>query len=255
MSKQPVRNPQPSKVASKKSPGLKVKKRLPQERQIEVQPFILRVPSIVSQYNRDAALAFARKYWTRVCPDSHIGITSSPHIRQVPPGTVFERVSGGGGFTEVAKLPNGTTIPFAELEDCAHFVSNCLGTPPGGQTAGGLKIASEFASVYGLLGANKLYEHLTNEGLIKTVNKDLTEQQASSKLGSLSSGDLIFYRPKSNSAYRHVGIYLADKQRIACHTYCRADVVDTHPQGWNSVGFSLPGGGADVTYYTLAVVL
>src|SRR5713101_5013386 len=87
------RTHQPQKAAVRKVHVLAESKR-------ESQLPILTIPSFVSTYDRAAALKFARDFWTRVCPDLHIGVATSPGVKSVPAGTVFERVSTGPNVTE-----------------------------------------------------------------------------------------------------------------------------------------------------------
>src|SRR5690349_19504889 len=75
-------------------------------------------------YDRTKALSYARKYWTKACSDGYIGIGAAPNYRQVPSGTTFVRTMDN----EQARLPDGTLI--GGLDDCAHFLSCCLGQEP-----------------------------------------------------------------------------------------------------------------------------
>ncbi|WP_165226261.1 amidase domain-containing protein [Aquisphaera insulae] len=193
----------------------------------------------MSSYNRAKALEYARKYWTRVCSDGYIGIKSAPSYKQVPLGTVFEQKFHNGDWEdEWAKLPNGSKIVWDELEDCTHFISCCLGSPPG-ETAGGLHIHRDFNTIYGRLGADRLFNDLKADGLIHIVAERKSIAQAGALISQLQAGDLIFYC-KDQLPHHHSAIYLADsKHRIACHTYCRCDVDDNYSQAWNdSLGYN-----------------
>jgi hypothetical protein len=194
-------------------------------------------------YNRQAALTYARDRWSRVSGDNYVGLKASPPYRQVPSGTVFVRKVPGDPGTEVARLPNGEEISIDLLEDCAHFVSCCIGKPPNGG-GGGLPIGSDFPNaLYGRPAARSLFAALQQNGLITLVDGErIDASTAASRLnaGQLQAADLIFYYFSDGGVQQrdpgHVGIYLADSQkRIACHTYCRADQSNDYDQSWNSV--------------------
>lgn len=189
-------------------------------------------------YNRANALAYARSNWTKSATDNCIAIKASPFFRQVPAGTIFKQTYANGIISdEYALLPDGSTIPWEQLEDCTHFVSCCLGSPPNGQ-AGGLPIRQDFNTIYGRLSAQRLFDDLRADGLIDVVCEKADHTEASSKLSQLQAGDLIFYWRPANGRYHHAGLYLADsKKRIACHTYCRCDQADNYDQAWDSVEF------------------
>src|SRR5947207_2226339 len=112
-------------------------------------------------YNRAKALTYARKYWTKVCSDGYVGIAASPHYRQVPAGTIFVR---SPGIAEKAQLPDGTS--FDGLDDCAHFISCCLGQEAH-EVGGGLKIQRDFPNaIYGVISARRLFSTLNDDNLL-----------------------------------------------------------------------------------------
>jgi hypothetical protein len=194
--------------------------------------------AVRATYNRKQALSYARNYWNKSASDNYIAVKTAPYYKAVPVGTVFKQVFGGGLVTdEYAQLPDGSTIPWAELEDCTHFVSCCLGTPPNG-IGGGLQIRRDFNTIYGRLSPQRLFDDLIGDGLIDVVCEKVDHDVASQKLAQLQAGDLVFYWHPETGRYRHVGMYLADtKKRIACHTYCRCDQADDYNQAWDSTEF------------------
>jgi hypothetical protein len=200
----------------------------------------------VPDYDRAKALAYARAYWSTAATDQYVAIEPQPYFKAVPAGTVFKQVVRDGKITdEFALLPDGSKIEWKDLEDCTHFVSCCLGSPPGG-TGGGLPIRQEFNTIYGQLSADKLFNTMKADGLIELVTERAEHSAAAAKLGQIQAGDLIFYWNARLNRYGHSGIYLADaKKRIACHTYCRCDQTDAYDQAWDSVEFK---------HYTLAKV-
>ena len=195
-----------------------------------------------SSYNRSNALAYARSKWTSVSTDNYIGVGSSPGYKQVPAGTIFVRKTADDPGTEVARLPDGSEIPLSELEDCAHFISCCIGEPPNG-TGGGLKIGSEFSGVYGYIAARRLFDKLKSGSFIDIVGAERMNKTATKTridAGEIGAGDLVFYYFEKNGVPQaepgHVGLYLGDAgKHIACHTYCRCDQANDYDQSWESV--------------------
>lgn len=190
----------------------------------------------LAAYNRTAALAYARSLWTKVTSDNYIGIKASPFYKSVPSSTVFVRETASDPGTEVARASSQPDIPIADIEDCAHFISCCIGQPPGG-TGGGLAIGRDFPSaIYGKVAARGLYKDLKDKGFITIVGTArTTKADAAARLaaGQIAAGDLIFYYINDNSEPGHVGMYLAGAdKRIACHTYCRCDQADDYDQAW-----------------------
>jgi hypothetical protein len=195
-----------------------------------------RVPALSTAaiYNRTAALAYGRKYWTRVATDGYIG-SSVDDYYQVHLDTKFiQTVKNGKLEDEVAREPDGTEYPLAKLDDCAHFLSCCIGKPPKG-TGGGLTIPSDFPDgPYGILSAHRLFEYLDSKKYLRLVGVKTND---ASLLSQLEEGDLIFYWKNATGRYHHAAMYMADaKKRITCHTYCRSDQSDKYDQAWNSVG-------------------
>ena len=187
---------------------------------------------------RSKAVEYARKYWTMACSDGYIAVSKTPFFVSVPTGTMFEQKIANGEWTdEWAKKPDGSVIPWKDLDDCTHFVSCCLGKPPH-EDAGGLAIHQDFNTIYGRLSAARLFDNLKSDGLIQIIAERQTLAEAEALLGQLQAGDLIFYC-KSQQDYHHSAIYLAGtKQRVACHTYCRCDVTDLYPQKWNDTDYT-----------------
>lgn len=228
--------------AKKKKPALKRAKPASGRKQI-LRKTTSRLAFTAGVYNRAAALAYARAYWTKATSDGYIGSKKDKYYA-VDKGTVFVRQIENGLFKdESAQLPNGTSYSSDVLDDCAHFLSCCIGNPPGG-TGGGLTIAHDFPTgPYGILGADRLFTFLDKKGYLQLVGVKTTDETL---LDQLEAGDLIFYW--DGRRYHHAAMYMADaKQRISCHTYCRSDQVDTFAQGWNTV--------LDTTSYTFAKVI
>ncbi len=190
-------------------------------------------------YNRTGALAYARAYWTKVCSDGYVTVKQSPYFMQVDGATVFLRTTAADPRTEVARTGSGPDISLGDLEDCTHFISCRLGSPPNG-TGGGIPITRDFNTIYGRLGANNLNNDLVNQDRVEIVAEKKTFTQAASSLSSQQAGDLIFYFDSNLNRYGHSAIYLAGtEKRIACHTYFRSDANSRYPQARDSVNLPL----------------
>ena len=217
--------------------------------------------SAMPTYDRSAALAYARKYWNRV-PDedghAFVAISSAGMFKKVPLGTKFchefdtgtscsASHSGSSKKQEHALLPNGSRINWAELNDCTHFLSCCIGEPPGGESAGGLPITIRQAGIppkapYGIVRVSTLVDYLTSndsQWRNKRPGKNPYAQIIGEKstndslINNLSAGDLIAYFSTQSNRYTHMAIYLGDN-KIACHTYCRSDQPDcTWDNDWD----------------------
>lgn len=187
-------------------------------------------------YDRAKALSYARDYWTKVSSDGYVGQYASPYFRGVNKAGVFKRVPEADPY-EVLHLPDGTTISGKDIDDCAHFVSCCIGKETS-RPGGGLTIPRPFPDgPYGVLSANGLFEALKSADQISIVgNEKLSHATAAEKSSSLQKGDLIFYYDVDKGRYGHVGMFMGDSQkRIACHSYSRCDVSSEAQQEWDSV--------------------
>src|SRR4051812_25141036 len=101
-------------------------------------------------YSKKAAVNYADKYWNIVCHDLHVAIGKGPFVRELPVGTTF--VPSKNSLSEDAVDPAGNVVAtWAELDDCTHFISCCIG-----RHGGGLTIPSSFNGAYGVVSANKL---------------------------------------------------------------------------------------------------
>jgi len=197
------------------------------------------ISEIKTTYDRTAALDYAKRFWSKVNSDGYIAVKGNPAYVACPAGTPFQQIYAGGSVDEWATLPNGSIIGWDQgLNDCAHFVSSCLGTPPGDK-GGGLPISSQFNTIYGQTSAHKLFVDLKSKNLVTVLFEDRTYNDAEPMLTSLQPGDLIFYHNKDYKEYQHCAIYLGGtERRITCHSYCRHEMSNAYPQGWDSVMIS-----------------
>ena len=193
-------------------------------------------------YDRDKAVAYARKFWNGPCSDGFIMVQSSKFFERVPAGTEFvhDAMPAGTADREHALLPDGTTIGWSLLDDCTHFISCCIGQPPG-EEAGGLKIRLMWgeapANPYGISRVHSLVDYL----LARADERKFTKIERATIIGDektdqdlsdhLEPGDLIAYW--NGSDYTHLAMYLGHNN-IASHTYSRSDLTDcTWDHAWD----------------------
>ncbi|MCI0463630.1 MAG: amidase domain-containing protein [Gemmataceae bacterium] len=175
--------------------------------------------------NRDLAKQYAVDRWFTVCHDGVICTSGMnwPVLKGKAKTTcVFV---GDGDGTEHAEYTTDSdkqvTIPWKNLEDCAHFVSCCL-------QAGGLQVPSPFRGVVGHVGVSSLVNWL-HYSLPSSVTRTFkvggrrllsaAEAQAIIDRGELMKGDVIAYA-NEKGLYKHSTIYLGEG-KITCHTRCR----------------------------------
>jgi hypothetical protein len=199
-------------------------------------------------YRRDAAIAYARKYWDRPCEDGvfwcndHVveiaeerkhlkaPVTDGWEARFVPDGheaehAVFQRSVRGAIEEKVIQKWEG-------LADCAHFLTRCI-------QAGGLRISE--------ISVPKLIAHLKGRSDVKVLAEQLTRAQGQRVVdtGLLKTGDMVGYfniDPMGDYGgrrqYSHSTMYVgklngADDGRITCHTKSRFAGLSAYPDQWH----------------------
>lgn len=172
-------------------------------------------------YNRAGALAYARKYWNVACDDHFIALSTVAAAVKVPAGTTFVHESDPP--QEHALKPDGSVIPWSDLDDCTHFISCCIGQRPG-ETTGGLPITIKQlgqppSDPYGIVRVSTMVNYLINKRYVKFLAEKTDD---ASFVNQLKPGDLIAYFNQDRERYSHMALYLGDG-KIACHTYCRSD--------------------------------
>jgi hypothetical protein len=186
------------------------------------------------RYDRAGALAYARKFWLRICEDQFIALggKSGRNFVMVDSATTFEHEFEADGVTpkprEHAALPDGSQIPWEHLDDCTHFISCCIGERPG-EACGGLKIpirqlGSPPTAPYGIVRVGTMVEFLTGKLRKDVKYAEIIAEKSDddSFISQLASGDLIAYFHKGRKIYSHLALLL-DGGKIACHTYGRSD--------------------------------
>ncbi|MGH7952297.1 MAG: NBR1-Ig-like domain-containing protein, partial [Limisphaerales bacterium] len=151
-----------------------------------------------NQYDRARAVSYANNYSGYVCSDGYFWTNSWPY----------------GAF------PPGSPAPKSGLgDDCAHFVSCCIGSEPH-LRGGGLKIPSRVPPTYGEPGAAKLVNNVLIGGGYATEVSSLSQ---------LSPGDLIGWNWEGDTNIAdldHVTIYLGNGL-LAAHSASCLDVSAT----------------------------
>ncbi len=112
---------------------------------------------------------------------------------------------------------SGTAVPTnPSADDCAHFVSSCIGSPASG-VGGGLTIASRVPPTYGEPGAQHLVDTTLIGGGLAT---------AVTSFSSLLPGNVIGWDWTSDGAMDHVTMYIGNGQ-IASHAVSQLAVSAT----------------------------
>jgi cell wall-associated NlpC family hydrolase len=149
---------------------------------VSVQVVVMPAGS-TNQYDRARAVSYANNYAGYVCTD----------------GYFWTNGSGYGNFGAGAAVPKS---PIGD--DCAHFVSCCIGTQSAANRGGGLKIPSRVPPTYGEPGAARLVNTvLIGGGYAKEVFS----------LRELEPGDLIGWNWEGDSNIQnldHVVLYVGN---------------------------------------------
>lgn len=208
-----------------------------------------------SKYDRAKAIDYARSFAFRPCSDGFImldgGKTSvtfagMPAVK-VPADAKIVGTSGNRDRVEnadgtVFKLSDGTDLTSLLMDDCTHFISCCIGTPPG-SAAGGLAIRRQWGSgpenPYGVSRVGGIPPD--PPGLIDFIKSKkfavevATLTDDASKIALLEPGDIVAYfnLAENQQKYTHLALYLGD-EKIASHTISRVDFSPWQIQ---------PGGG------------
>ena len=165
---------------------------------VSVQVVVIPAGS-TNQYDRARAVSYANNYAGFVCTD----------------GYFWTNGSGYGYFGA------GATVPKSPIgDDCAHFVSCCIGTESATNRGGGLKIPSRVPPTYGEPGAARLVNTVLIGGGYATEVPSLS---------MLSPGDLIGWNWEGDSNVQnldHVVLYVGNGL-VASHAASCLDVSAT----------------------------
>jgi hypothetical protein len=174
-------------------------------------------------YNRAAAVAYANANWNLVVSDGYFWINGST-----------AKFYGAGSPVPVNQPNEAGGIG----DDCAHFVSSCIGTP-----GGGLTIPSR-AGTYGEPGAARLDELLVGNSL-GGYGTTYAYGTLVSSVSQLTPGDVIGYDwdgsgGGSMSGIDHTTIYIGNNE------------VDAHATSHQGANWTL-GGATD--YFFIHITL
>jgi hypothetical protein len=170
-------------------------------------------------YDRKGAFGYAMHRWNVPCHDGII--CTNTKWRNIPAGSRatarFVRDADAGTehaeYNDVDGSP--VTVPWTELDDCAHFVSCCIG-----KLGGGLQVPSPVPGVYGHFDVAPLVGWLYGLGAATKSYRKMDTSDATDALSHIKLGDVIAYFSTSDGVYKHSALYLGDG-KIACHTLCR----------------------------------
>jgi NlpC/P60 family len=184
--------------------------------------------------DRQAAIAYAKKHWNRVCDDEIIAISSgtisvSAKRREMnaPASEGWEVFflpdAKGGEFGEFRRTVGGKTeikpdpvVTFDALDDCTHYVSRCLKSE-------GLEITETHR-------ANEMIEGLKKSSGAKVLAEKINREQGQKIIesGIFKPGDVIGVYTMDKSRYTHTAMYIGDQTSqpdvvggLTCHTICR----------------------------------
>jgi GH24 family phage-related lysozyme (muramidase) len=197
--------------------------------------------TMFSSYDRSAAVAYARKFANKACSDGFMMLddrTTKVTFRGMPVAKVpadANIVRDGDGADHVEKadgspfrLSDGTKLTSREMDDCTHFISCCIGQPPG-DTGGGIEVPTKMwgdpkaNNPYGISRVQSLITFLKDNKLVSVVAERTRDK---SKISGLDAGDVIAYFNPDKSSFTHLALYLGGG-KVAAHTISRLD------EAWN----------------------
>lgn len=155
----------------------------------------------ITVYNRTAAVAYANANYNKVVGDGYFYINSYP----------------------ATFLGAGQPVPSGG-NDCAHFVSSAIGSPPGGG-GGGLTIPNR-AGTYGEPGAGRLDALLVGNAEVGGYGSTYKYGVLVNSVSQLTPGDVIGYDWDGDAAngnmwgIDHTALYIGNNQ-IDCHSNSR----------------------------------
>jgi Putative amidase domain len=164
-------------------------------------------------YDREAAAAYALRYWNRVCHDGWVGVKS--HTGQAARPIV--KAEPGSSIYAMGIVPAGMGEG-----DCTHFVSCCIG-----KAGGGLSLGNWHAPpAYGFLNAPALLRFLIVSGRADVVPAPDGAQVVRDAEHAwwivrthLRRGDIVAYRGAAE--YEHLALLVGDGEtagQVACHS-------------------------------------
>ena len=147
-------------------------------------------------YQRKNAFWYAFVFFNKVCDDGCIA------------------TNNGARSKLVRQKPASPLKSVNHEDDCAHFVSCCIG-----RLGGGLQLGQwDLPPAYGVLSPGGLMARLTSKGLASVAGRNLSGAKAAAGVAALDPGDVVLYG--SGGMLFHSALYLG-AGLIACHTHSR----------------------------------
>ena len=159
-------------------------------------------------YDRDKAVDYALHFWDKPCNDQLLVFKKHNTKFQVP----FERAATFTRFDTDSNLVNrdgSLLIEARHIWDAAHFVSCCIGDPPGKQ-AGGLSFSGWDRSgqkPYGEQQIEDLDRRLRADKRFETL---LDESKDRTPPDEMERGDVIVYSLTGGEAFTDVALYVGE---------------------------------------------
>jgi hypothetical protein len=190
-------------------------------------------PSSAPAYDREAAVKYAEDFAFHVCSDGFMMLADDVGVKyrgmpavKMPADASIVNDSSSTEHVEKADgspftLSNGTAMTNKEMDDCTHFISCCIGRPPGGK-GGGIRVPTTMwgdpkeDNPYGITRVPTMLAFLTTGKIVEKV-ADKTSDPA--EISKLSKGDIIAYSHPT-LGYTHLGLYLGNN-KISSHTISR----------------------------------
>jgi hypothetical protein len=163
-------------------------------------------------YNRTAAVEYANQYWDQCVSDGYFWINGSTY-----------KYYGAGAPVPVNVAGEASGIG----DDCAHFVSSCIGAP-----AGGLSLATRVPPTYGEPGAARLDQLLISSGYAQQVTS----------VSQLTPGDVIGYDWNGSGNGSMGGI---DHTVI----YLGRNVIASHATSHDGVAWNWANSSSTITFF------
>jgi hypothetical protein len=165
-------------------------------------------------YDRSRAISFANNYDAYYCPDGYFW-TNGGNWSTVTANT----------FTAV---PTGAGVAGGVGDDCAHFVSYCVGSGPYVR-GGGISIPSRASPTYGEPAATRIVVNcLLDPGYAVEVSS-LSQLEPGDVIGWNWENDTNLFGTGLHDGLDHVTLYLGNNL-IAGHAASNLDVDSTHYQ-------------------------
>jgi hypothetical protein len=195
-----------------------------------------------TSYDPDAAVEYARLFWDKACSDGFTCLKKADVSRCTgkPKGDPYVAVASGTKFqiTEGPPPTEEVVTPLGNLrtdclDDATHFVSCCIGTPPGHGPAargGGLRLPSSprFPKApYGATDALTLVSLLEKGPGVRALVKKSSKRELPA---GVRKGDVIVY--SRDGRYTHAAIFVTGAD-IATHSVSRSPESPVLSSAWD----------------------